>query len=244
MVDLSSVAWAGRFVPAIYLTDGDVASGLDLPMRELVKHWPKARQRRAPPVTSRPRPGTASSRTSAAPTLPRGLRAAVHDPLWLLGRQWQVGELLGEDAAFPGRRTRRVRRASRSPVGGRPRVTPSTTTRAPRRWRCWSSGNRRLPPRSGTGSTRGPGSRPAPGAGARRSSRRSRRGAPAARRHAFAEDPADARLRLLAGDGAGDGLAVAARWPPTPRASPQTWSQRSSPGSGADARGRRRLLGR
>lgn len=31
----------------------------------------------------------------------QGLRAAVHDPLWLLGRQWQVGELLGEDAAFP-----------------------------------------------------------------------------------------------------------------------------------------------
>jgi hypothetical protein len=30
-----------------------------------------------------------------------GLRAAVHDPLWLLGRQWQLGELLGEDAAFP-----------------------------------------------------------------------------------------------------------------------------------------------
>jgi hypothetical protein len=30
-----------------------------------------------------------------------GLRAAVHDPLWLLGRQWQVGELQGEDAAFP-----------------------------------------------------------------------------------------------------------------------------------------------
>jgi hypothetical protein len=36
MVDLSAVAWAGRFVPTIYLTDGDVASGLDLPMRELV----------------------------------------------------------------------------------------------------------------------------------------------------------------------------------------------------------------
>jgi hypothetical protein len=30
-----------------------------------------------------------------------GLRAAVHDPLWFLGRQWQLGELLGEDAAFP-----------------------------------------------------------------------------------------------------------------------------------------------
>jgi hypothetical protein len=36
MVDLSAVAWAGRFVPTIYLTDGDVASGLDLPMKELV----------------------------------------------------------------------------------------------------------------------------------------------------------------------------------------------------------------
>src|SRR5260221_7790463 len=30
-----------------------------------------------------------------------GLRAAVHDPLWLLGRQWQVGEMDGEDAASP-----------------------------------------------------------------------------------------------------------------------------------------------
>lgn len=30
-----------------------------------------------------------------------GLRAAAHDPLWFLGRQWQLGELLGEDAAFP-----------------------------------------------------------------------------------------------------------------------------------------------
>jgi hypothetical protein len=37
MVDLSTVAWAGRFVPTIYLTDGDVASGLDLPMKELVQ---------------------------------------------------------------------------------------------------------------------------------------------------------------------------------------------------------------
>lgn len=26
-----------------------------------------------------------------------GLRAAVHDPLWLLGRQWQTGEFVGED---------------------------------------------------------------------------------------------------------------------------------------------------
>jgi hypothetical protein len=37
MVDLSAVAWAGRFVPAIYLTDGDVSSGLDFPFRDIVK---------------------------------------------------------------------------------------------------------------------------------------------------------------------------------------------------------------
>jgi hypothetical protein len=37
MVDLSAVAWAGRFVPTIYFTDGDVASGLDLPIKELVQ---------------------------------------------------------------------------------------------------------------------------------------------------------------------------------------------------------------
>lgn len=30
-----------------------------------------------------------------------GLRAPVHDPLWLLGRQWQVGEFHGEDAGSP-----------------------------------------------------------------------------------------------------------------------------------------------
>lgn len=30
-----------------------------------------------------------------------GLAAAVHDPLWLLGRQWQLGELRGEDAGTP-----------------------------------------------------------------------------------------------------------------------------------------------
>jgi hypothetical protein len=36
MVDLSAVAWAGRFVPTLYLTDGDVGNGVDLPMREII----------------------------------------------------------------------------------------------------------------------------------------------------------------------------------------------------------------
>src|SRR5262245_728404 len=30
-----------------------------------------------------------------------GLQARVHDPLWLLGRQWQLGEFQGEDAGSP-----------------------------------------------------------------------------------------------------------------------------------------------
>ncbi|HEY2711843.1 MAG TPA: hypothetical protein VGI60_04955 [Chthoniobacterales bacterium] len=33
--------------------------------------------------------------------LERGLQARIADPLWLLGRQWQLGEFLGEDAASP-----------------------------------------------------------------------------------------------------------------------------------------------
>ena len=30
-----------------------------------------------------------------------GLEARVHDPLWLLARQWQVGEFAGRDAGSP-----------------------------------------------------------------------------------------------------------------------------------------------
>jgi hypothetical protein len=29
------------------------------------------------------------------------IRRRVHDPLWLLARQWQVGEFQGEDAGTP-----------------------------------------------------------------------------------------------------------------------------------------------
>lgn len=35
--------------------------------------------------------------------LPAGFASPVADPLWLLGRQWQLGEHLGEDAASPVR---------------------------------------------------------------------------------------------------------------------------------------------
>jgi hypothetical protein len=43
-------------------------------------------------------------RTEPRPTggdLEAGLAARVYDPLWLLGRQWQVGELLGGDGGSP-----------------------------------------------------------------------------------------------------------------------------------------------
>jgi hypothetical protein len=37
------------------------------------------------------------------PTMTDGLAARVHDPLFLLARQWQLGEFVGEDAASPWR---------------------------------------------------------------------------------------------------------------------------------------------
>lgn len=37
----------------------------------------------------------------AIPGPDRGLAARLYDPTWLLGRQWQLGELTGEDAASP-----------------------------------------------------------------------------------------------------------------------------------------------
>jgi hypothetical protein len=39
--------------------------------------------------------------TTTQPDLEPGLRARIGDPLWMLSRQWQVGEFRGEDAASP-----------------------------------------------------------------------------------------------------------------------------------------------
>jgi hypothetical protein len=137
-----------------------------------------------------------------------GLRAAVHDPLWLLGRQWQVGELLGEDAASPVAvrvetaedRLSRWRPASgvaddydpsATPlevlVEGEPPVTPTLRHRLD----AWTRLVELL-------EDAGLGDRAAALAGDHP--------LPPPR---VPEDPAEARLRLLAGDAAGDGLAVA-----------------------------------
>ena len=41
------------------------------------------------------------ARASDADSINRSLRACVHDPLWLLSRQWQLGEFQGQDAGSP-----------------------------------------------------------------------------------------------------------------------------------------------
>jgi hypothetical protein len=38
---------------------------------------------------------------NTASDLEAGIAARIHDPAWMLGRQWQLGELLGEDAGSP-----------------------------------------------------------------------------------------------------------------------------------------------
>jgi hypothetical protein len=136
-----------------------------------------------------------------------GLRAAVHDPLWLLGRQWQVGELLGEDAAFPvsvqvetvEQPLTRWRAATGEPVDYEPDAVPLEVMveREPpvpptlrQRLAAWLRLVELLEA-AGLGD----------------------RAAELATAHPLPEssipDPADERLRLFA-DGAGDGLAAAA----------------------------------
>jgi len=57
-----------------------------------------------PPIVLTPPPLEGELRLEADirdDDLLRGLQARIADPLWLLGRQWQVGELRGEDAGSP-----------------------------------------------------------------------------------------------------------------------------------------------
>lgn len=57
------------------------------PAREIALMQPPSRTRLEPQsFAGDPRPG---------------IEARVHDPLWLLGRQWQLGEYVGEDAGTP-----------------------------------------------------------------------------------------------------------------------------------------------
>lgn len=76
----------------------------------------------------------------------RALRAEVHDPVWFLGRQWQLGEHRGTDAASPALVHATV---TETPLTGRsaapeddPRVTPpeAVIESEPEQW--WTIGRR------------------------------------------------------------------------------------------------------
>ena len=59
-----------------------------------------------PSITSwtRLEPGTRDTPQSET------LRARIYDPLWMLGRQWQLGEMQGEDNGTPVSARLRFRR--------------------------------------------------------------------------------------------------------------------------------------
>lgn len=168
-----------------------------------------------------------------------GLRAAVHDPLWLLGRQWQVGELLGEDAASPvavrvetaEHPLSRWRPASGEAADYDPRATPlevlverepAVTPTLRLRVDAWTRLVELLSEA---------------GLGDRAAALAADHPLPPPR---VPEDPAEARLRLLAGDTTGDGLAAAEALAADPAGLPTelvetfvAWARvQTSPGAG------------
>lgn len=61
--------------------------------------------------------------------LQNGFAARVHDPLWLLARQWQMGEHQGENASSPVRVDAAIARTAIDPLGGEaafdPQIVPA-----------------------------------------------------------------------------------------------------------------------
>ncbi|MER9120812.1 hypothetical protein NKH93_30185 [Mesorhizobium sp. M0954] len=57
--------------------------------------------------------------------LQNGFAARVHDPLWLLARQWQMGEHQGENASSPVRIDCTVTRTPIAPLAGDPAFDPT-----------------------------------------------------------------------------------------------------------------------
>ena len=56
--------------------------------------------------------------------LENGFAARIHDPLWLLARQWQMGEHRGENASSPVRVDVSVARTPIDPLNGNPAWDP------------------------------------------------------------------------------------------------------------------------
>src|SRR6187455_3557077 len=61
--------------------------------------------------------------------LNNGFAARVHDPLWFLARQWQMGEHQGENASTPVRIECVVSQTPIAPIGGNaafdPKIVPA-----------------------------------------------------------------------------------------------------------------------
>jgi hypothetical protein len=60
-------------------------------------------------------------------SLGRGFRAEVHDPVWFLGRQWQLGEHQGENASSPAKVYIAYSESPIAPPAGDPRFDPRRT---------------------------------------------------------------------------------------------------------------------
>ena len=174
MVDLSSVAWAGRFVPAIYLTDGDVASGLDLPMKDLVT-LADAQGRSCSSAIDDHDDDLASAGAAGAGRGP-GRRAFAPRCTTRSGCSAVSGRWGSCSERTPPSRSRCVSRPSniRSAAGARPPGSRPTTTAAAAAGGARRAGAGRARRPCGSGSTRGRGSsncspRPASATALRRS---------------------------------------------------------------------------
>lgn len=56
--------------------------------------------------------------------LGRGFRAEIHDPVWFLGKQWQMGEHQGEDASTPIKISANIQETPIDPLLNDPRMDP------------------------------------------------------------------------------------------------------------------------
>ena len=122
-VTLQQLPGAGRYLPALYFRDWSLQGepvidwlkvatefNPDYAMQFLAVdeydglrlHHDREDSPRSPASRSREPPSWTRLEPQSYSGDPRpGIEARVHDPLWLLGRQWQLGEFEGEDAGTP-----------------------------------------------------------------------------------------------------------------------------------------------
>ena len=104
-VDAETAAWLGRMLPAVVLPDGDAADVIGAPGPAAAAGEPCPAGRGPGEQQGAWLMGSIVNHRLEASTrgtdLLPGLQAHIHDPLWLLARQWQLGELDGSDGGTP-----------------------------------------------------------------------------------------------------------------------------------------------